>query len=356
MRRRVFLKTSGIALIALQTGLLTACKQDDQAAPETVVDSENARQALDALAKNLDGVSFAGPVCLAQAEMDHPTDDPLAKLLSRLRSSEALPLEAALAALISSDMAAGRIVSIEGWQLAESECLLLAGAARLQGLQSASRAEAGALVFEDFAEVELWGPSETIEGEIFNPIGNGRGGFWIRVANPVPAASRLVLDGVELATHFEPGVVTASLEPDYMTRIISEPGMHELILIDKTSNRAQRIGYLKVRQRPPMATLADGSVSRVFCQVEGWGPDQANQGQAFNEQPDGSAAFWVRIGCAPNAAWLTLDGTRLQTMVRPGLVTARLPGYDELVAGDYRLELHDPDSNETLAVGIFRLM
>jgi hypothetical protein len=94
----------------------------------------------------------------------------------------------------------------------------------------------------------------------------------------------------------------------------------------------------------------------VFCQVERWGPDHAPQGQAFNEQPDGSAAFWVRIGCAPKNARLRLDGRELPTTVSTGLVTARVGFYDELSTGDHQLTLHDPDSGETLPIGTFRVL
>ncbi len=351
MQRRTFLHSTGISLVGLKLGLLTGCGQSDQSDSGTSIPSDDPRQALNDLAANLEGVSFTGPVCAAMGLGDNP----LELLLSRLQGHDAATIDLALAAIMASDIAAGRTVDIDGWQLAESECLLLAGAARLQGLQGAQRAEVGELLFEDFAQIENWGPSETIEGEIFNPIGNGRGGFWLRVTNPVPAATKLMLDGVELATHFQPGVVTASLEPAYMDEVIAEPGLHELMLVDRATQRAQKIGFLTVRERPPLAVLDDGTKSTVFCEVESWGPHQANQGQAFNEQPDGSAAFWLRIGCAPKSASLRIDGKDLPTTVRPGMVTARMPEYGELLAGDYKIEIHDPVSAEMLQVGIFRV-
>jgi hypothetical protein len=352
MRRRALLKTTGLTVIGLQFGLLAGCS-DEAVDPLAIAPSDpGAPAALRALAARLEGIDFVGPVCVDELGEAEPLDT----LLARLRQTSGASLEDALSSALEEDFATGDRLDIAGWQLARTECLLLAAAATAQGLREPARAERSDLRFEDFAAIEGWGPDETIEGEIFNPIGNGRGGFWIRVADTVPGSTRLVLDGVELATHFEPGVVTASLDPDHMERVVATPGMVPLLMVDTARNIAQRVGYLTVRPRPPAATLADGSRSEVFCEVERWGPDHAPQGQAFNEQPDGSAAFWVRIGCAPAGAVLVLDGTPLETSVRTGLVSARVPHYAELAAGDHRLQLRDPASGEILDIGTFRVL
>lgn len=352
MRRRILLQTAGLSFIGLQLGLLSGCGRASDPGLELAPSDEGALEALRRIAGRLEGIEFVAPVCAT--ETGHP--EPLTTLLEQLRATSAPTLEAALLARIESDFASGDRLDIAGWQLARTECLLLAAAAAEQGLSEPRRTEQGDLVFEQFAEIERWGPEETIEGEIFNPIGNGRGGFWVRVEEPVPGSTRLVLDGVELATHFEPGVVTASLEPDYMDEVIAEPGMYPLLMVDTARNVAQKVGYLKVRPKPPAATLPDGSESRVFCQVERWGPDHANRGQAFNEQPNGDAALWVRIGCAPDGARLLLNDKPLPTTVGTGLVTARVPHYAELETGDHEVEIHDPESGETLEIGVFRVL
>ena len=352
MRRRTLLQTAGLSFVGLQLGLLSGCGGDTDPALDHAPSEEGAMKALRQLAARLEGIEFVGPVCAS--EINDPA--PLATLLERLQTTSATTLELALLTSIENDFTEGERIDIAGWQLSRTECLLLAAAAAEQGLSEPQRSERGKLIFEDFAQIEHWGPEETIEGEIFNPIGNGRGGFWVRVADSVPGSTRLVLDGVELATHFEPGVVTASLEPDYMEQVIAKPGMYPLLMVDTARNIAQKIGYLTVRPRPPAAKLADGSESKVFCQVERWGPDHANQGQAFNEQPDGSAAFWIRIGCAPESARVLLDGNVLPTTVRTGLVTARVPDYGNLSRGDHELTLHDPESGERLGIGVFQIL
>lgn len=352
MRRRALLQAAGLSFVGLQLGLLGGCGRTPDPAMTVDPSADGALKALGRLAELLEGIEFVGPVCATEID----DAEPLRTLLERLRSTAEPTLEAALLALMESDFAESARMDIAGWQLGYSECLLLAGAAERQGLSKPRRTERGELKFKDFAEIKRWGPDETIEGEIFNPIGNGRGGFWIRISDSVPGSTRLMLGGVLLATHFEPGVVTASLEPDYMDEVIGKPGMYPLLMVDTARNIAQKVGYLTVRPRPPAATLADGSKSQAFCQVEHWGPDHAPRGQAFNEQPDGSAAFWVRIGCAPDSARLELDGQPLPTTVRPGLVTARVPDYAKLSTGAHQVVIHDPESGETLPVGVFQVL
>jgi len=352
MRRRTLLQATGLTFVGLQLGLLSGCGR--QADPVLAMDPVNdgARKALRQLTGRLKGIDFVGPACAN--ELNDP--EPLDTLLKRLRLTSQPTLEAALVTRFDLDFATGDRLDIAGWQLARTECLLLAAAAAEQGLSEPQRSAQHKLRFEAFATIERWGPKETIEGEIFNPIGNGRGGFWVRVAEPVPGSTRLMLDNVLLATHFEPGVVTASLEPDHMEKIISKPGIVPLLMVDTARTIAQKVGDLTVRPRPPAATLADGGESRVFCRVDRWGPDHAPRGQAFNEQPDGSAAFWVRIGCAPRNARLRLDDRPLPTSVTTGLVTARVPHYAELSSGDHMLTIDDPDSGESITVGVFRVL
>jgi hypothetical protein len=352
MDRRTLLQLGGMSFIGLQLGLLAGCERQAGSALSTTVGAPDAGKALRELGASLNGIEFVGPVC----RQEFPGDDPASALLERLEPFSEQPLHKALNERIRRDHEAGERIDIGGWQLARTECMLLAVAAQAQGLGEPSLSDLPDLRFEPFADIERWGPQETIEGEIFNPIGNGRGGFWVRVADSVPGATRLVLDGIELATHFEPGVVTASLEPDYMDEVIANPGMYELLMVDTSRNVAQRVGHLTVRPMPPKATLDDGSQSNAFCEIERWGPDHAPQGQPFNEQPDGSAAFWVRIGCAPETAQLVLDDKPLPTTVHTGIVTARVPHYADLESGKHTLAIHDPASGEKLTIGILNIL
>jgi len=354
MHRRLLLKSAGMTLIGLQTAFLTGCDRasiPSESEPAQAIDL-SPRGRLEQIAANLQGIEFVGPACVDEAM----ESDPLSVLLDDLPGSESRPIEDRIVEAMSNDYANAQTFDIDGWQLSRSECLLLAGAALRQGLSEPTRERDQDLIFEDFIEIERWGPDETIEGEIFNEVGDGRGAFWVRVAEPAPASTRLVLGETMLATHFGTGVVTASLDPEQTQAIISKPGIHRVMLVDIATNNAQTLGHLTVRARPPFAQLSNGRQSEVFCEIERWGPDSALEGQAFNEQPDGSAAFWVRIGCAPHSAELEIDGRRLRTNVRTGLITARVPFYADLRKGDYPIDLIDIDTGERLQVGVFRIL
>jgi len=346
MKRREVTKAVAYGWVGLQFGLLAGCGEREGSQLAISPADGKALQYLRHLASELRGVEFVAPVCFRRLQVE----EPLERLLASL-SADAETVVDALRYRVARDYEEGRVVDIDGWKLSRGECLLLAGAAEVQGLAEASELPAQPFVEQPFMDIESWGPKRTIKGEIFNPIGNGRGGFWMRISSPVNGSMRLVLGGQELATHFEPGVITASLEPDYMERIISSPGVHELVLVDKSRQLRQQVGFLTVVERPPMATRADGSTSEVFCEAGSWGPDRAVEGEAFNRQPDGAAGFWVHIGCAPRTSVLTLDGIDLPTSVQSGLVTARVEHFEELGRGEHAVAIHDPASGETLAIG-----
>lgn len=345
MKRREFTRSLGYGWVGLNLSFLVGCRDDNPAFEVGPVD-EGAAQALESLAGELRGIEFVAPVCARRVD----TATPLEQLREGLPPTSPNLVEA-LRARVAADFEHGRIVDIDGWKISHSECLLLAGAARIQGLSSATELAEKPFREQEFMDIELWGPDRTLAGEIFNPIGNGRGGFWLRVASPVNGSMRLLLDGRELATHFEPGVITASLDPAFMQEIIAEPGVHELVLIDKSRRLQQAVGFLEVVERPPMATLPDGSTSSVFCEPGNWGPRTSVVGEPFNRQPDGSAGFWLHIGCAPESAVLVLDGVELPTTVRTDMLTARVVHFAELGRGEYPLIILDRASGEELPVG-----
>jgi len=346
MKRREFTRSLGYGWVGLNLSFLIGCR-DDSPAFGVGPEDDGAVGALETLAGELRGINAVAPVCSRRVG----TGEPLAELHESLLGNSGNLIEA-LRRRVAADFDNGRVVDIGGWRISVSECLLLAGAARVQGLSENSEISEKPYRDEDFMDIERWGPDRTLQGQIFNPVGNGRGGFWLRVASPVNGSMTLRLDGRDLATHFEPGVITASLEPDFMQEIISQPGSHELVLVDKSRRLRQVVGFFEVVERPPMATLPDGTRSRVFCEPGNWGPRLAVVGEAFNRQPDGSAGFWLHIGCAPESAVMVLDGVELPTTVRSDmLITARVEHFATLQRGEYALDLFDPVSGERLPIG-----
>lgn len=347
--RRDFVRSGGLVLIGLKTGLLVGCRRDRPPALDTPLADADLEAALRSLAGEFSGIDFVGPQCLIGIEPDRLAPD----LVEALRDTGADVLGGAIQAATRADFAEGRIRDLADWQLSETECALAALAAMVQGLDTPVLAESGAMTELEFVEVERWGPRETYQHRVFNPQPNGGGGFWVQFVGDAPGSTRLAVNGEELQTHVGAQVITAGLDADEIQALIAEPGRYSITLVDKARGRIQTLGHFKVHPEAESAVLQDGSVSEVFCEVERWGPKYTDRGDAFNEQPDGSSGFWVRIGCAPGNARLELAGRRLPTTVRTGLVTARVDFYADLEPGTHELRLIDPDSGERLMVGEF---
>ncbi len=349
MRRRTFVAGVGWSLVALKFGLLAGCGNGRDTILDIAPDADGARKALEEYLAGLEGVESAGPDCLIQAGSKEPVGD----LLQRLRESGQKDLQQALEAAIVSDFTVGRVVELEGWQLSVTECLVAAAAARIRGLESPLAKIDRDVELGEIVPIEDWGPRETRENQVFNPQPGDRAALWIRADGPVPDGVKVVIGGEVQETGVDDGLITCILDSDLTEQLISAPALHRVFLLHEDAGKIQPVGQLQVREAAPPATLEDGSQSTVFCEVERWGPARAPAGSAFNEQPDGNAAFWVRIGCAPSTARLVLDGTPLPTHVGTGMVTARVPHYEDLDQGSRKLVIEDTDTGERVLVGEF---
>jgi len=350
MKRRDFLLASGALGLGLTQPLLFGCAQRGESALQVEVAGEAAADALRRLAAAMQGVGFVGPTCRQRLALD--SVELTQALLQRLRATGQARLGDALHAVIAEDFARAEIEDIAGWQLSRSECLLAALAAHEQGLQTAQTYGLADIRDGVFVQIDNWGPQSTVRGQVFNRQPDGHGGIWIRAYN-APAATQLWFENTPLYTIVGPEVLTSGLHGDLLEEVIQTPGSYRLSLVDPIQRLRQPLGTFIVEEAKPLAVLVDGSMSTVFCQVEGWGPDSTKAGEVFNPQPSGSAAFWVRIGCAPGTAQLLLGDWPLITTVHSGLVTAQVPNFAELGPGVYPLLLHDHDSGERLLIGEF---
>ena len=103
------------------------------------------------------------------------------------------------------------------------------------------------------------------------------------------------------------------------------------------------------RSRVAVVTNTITNLRAAFLQLT---PLSAVVGEAFNRQPDGSAGFWLHIGCAPKSAVMVLDGVELPTTVRSDMmITARVEHFASLERGQYPLVLLDRASGEKLPIG-----
>lgn len=353
MNRRGFLQGSVLVLAVPSIASVGGCSEpvstwQGDVGPE----GAQALEALQALARGLDGINSLGPRCFELLNL--PSHQVGPTLLQHLVATGSPTLQHALTEAMRSDFEQGALVDVEGWQLSRTECLLAALGAREQGFGEARPYATDQWQEGQFVEVERWGPKSTVEGERFNPQPDGHAGIWVAVRD-APATTRFWFDGELQRTEVRADVVTSGLRDEGLERVLGNPGEYRVALVDTATGILQPLGVFVVQPRPPMARTEAGRESEVFCQVENWGPREARAGSTFNEQPTGDSAFWVRIACAPAGAELLLEDRALPTTVRSELVTARVPDSEQLQAGKYTLRLGDPSTGERVEVGTFRV-
>ena len=73
------------------------------------------------------------------------------------------------------------------------------------------------------------------------------------------------------------------------------------------------------------ATSATTAPSRL--KITSWGPHSTKAGEAFNKQPDGSAALWIRLNQSldGDVAAVEFNGVLLQGNISGNLVTTGVP-------------------------------
>ncbi len=92
---------------------------------------------------------------------------------------------------------------------------------------------------------------------------------------------------------------------------------------------------------PSNTTDQTAAVVEGALQITNWGPDRTKAGIAFNAQPDGSAALWIRLNQSLDGADVAIDfnGHSLATVVQGELVTAIVPPSLYAVPGTYALHV-----------------
>jgi hypothetical protein len=345
-RRRLITTSIQVALVGTLLPLLSACSEPV---------SENVligRTPLLDFLLDYTNVSFAGPTCALKLGLQ-PDADPFAvqqelsatleeKLASQTGDDD---IGHRLQEAIQSDFNQDRILDIDGWQLSETECQAAALAASMQGFNEPIDVEQTPPVEMKFVEIENWGPQRTLQGESFNEQPDGHSGIWVKAIG-IPASTVLLFSGVTQPTNVYAEHLTSGLRGKFMNTTIGTPGTYTIDLYDRSRHRIQRIGEFEVIKRT-------APIPFYKCRVADWGPQQATSGEAFNEQPNGASAFWIRTNCALPEAVVVLNDRELKTTIRPndGLITASLLDGHELPPGQYKVELHYGDGGNMLQVG-----
>ncbi len=346
MKRRHFLILSGGSVVALAgAGLGVHFWQSGR--PVVL------RDLLGEVAESLAG---AGPV--GRARLAAGVDGSAAEALAR-RIGRGLPemltraeLAAALGERVEADLVEGEWFRHDGWLLAETEALLAALHVERLGDEAHEAREPG---FEQaregrVASVRGFAPESMRAGENMTHPQLPDNVMGI-VSPDAPGQVLVVIAGRSLAPNFDDTGFSVRLPESLRERLSRQPEEHPVWLYDPVAQQRQRIGMLRVE--------AAVGAKPMVCKVEDWGPSRTPAGQAFNQQPDGSAALWLLADCPDAETVVVVWGeVELPTTFRPedGLITARVPDpglYAE--PGDVRIRLLEPESGRFEPVGRFRV-
>ncbi|HET9049596.1 MAG TPA: sulfatase-like hydrolase/transferase [Chiayiivirga sp.] len=116
-------------------------------------------------------------------------------------------------------------------------------------------------------------------------------------------------------------------------------------------------GALAKSSAQALADAAAASNEAPFCPIEDWGPKQVHAGERFNEQADGSSAFWFKTACAPARVMLDFDGQLIEMMAQPPVITAAI-NADRILMGEgtWPLQLYDPETRLRQTIGSMQVL
>lgn len=292
---------------------------------------------------------------------DHPEINYLSELENTIeRYPQAATYNKKISLAIIEDFRNNHLCNIDGWQLSQTECLLAAAfvsfdnyikpliVTKQQNFQNAS--------VENFLNITNWGPQKTLKNTVFNQQTDGHAGLWFAVDNPPPNL-KVVIDGKNEITFTNESSITSGIHDlDELKLFLNKVGKSEVAIYDSINNRKQIIGYFEVLPIPEKLVYADGTKSEVFCPIENWGPKMAQRHMAFNIQPNGNAAIWIKTKCAPKMTKVLINNFPIKTTVSSGLVTASVPIKNIKTNNDnYEVKLFDKVTNESLLIGKIKI-
>lgn len=344
MKRRRFLLLSGGGLLLAGTGgwLWRAASTPEPA---------TAGVHLEHLAEAMSGAAVIGRAWLDANANRNPKSD----LVERLAFDPQVEIEnheflERVSGRVERDLADEQIFIHEGWWLSETEAQLAALHVAVLRTKASEPNEPG---FEQSREGRLvrildQNPTSANRGEPLSHPSLPDNVLSFRTSRRPPNRLMLVVEGHRRPISAGPEGFSARLTDAALAAIARAEDEVDLWLYDPVAQRRQHIGALEIRE--PTAN------DEGFCAPTDWGDRSTRAGEVFNEQPDGSAAFWVRVSCFPRRTVVVLNDVELPTTLRTddGLITARVPDPTlYATAGRYTLELLDRDSGTTEPVGEF---
>ena len=344
MKRRRFLVLTGGGLLLVGTGGLL---WRVGTAPEPATVGVH----LDGLARDMSGAAVIGRAWLAANKGRAPK----AALVEQLAFDPDDIIEhdafvERLAQRVERDFEEQAIFEHEGWWLSETEARLAALHVALLGVEASEPVEPG---FDRSREGRLLrvldqNPGSATRGEPLTHPGLPDNVLSFRTSRRPPNRLMLVVEGHQRPISAGAEGFSVSLNDAALAAIASAGDEVELWLYDPVAQRRQMVGTLQLEE--------PAGNEKVFCEPIDWGVRSTGAGEVFNEQPDGSAAFWIQIPCFPEQTVVAFDNVELPTTRQPdeGLITARVPDPTLYATpGEYRIELLDRDSGVTQPVGVF---
>lgn len=355
-RRKIIVSTVQSILALGSIPYLTGCSQDD----DVVVVEQSESPSLLEYALGMEGISFIGEACIKEVGFDRSTPDEVLqgiltdKLQNRFVASGITgSFQQQLDVMIRKDFNDDHVVNVEGWILSDTECQVIALAASLQGYRQAKLPVKAQPILGQIVEVENWGPKSTIQGETFNEQPDGHSGLWFK-ASGASISVDVVFANVNQTTAVYSDLITSGIRGKFMHEVINTPGDYSVALYDKSTRMMQPLGTFQVVE-PGLPAHNMDVADLDKCIVEEWGPNHADAGKAFNPQPGGVSAFWVKTNCALDGSTLILDGVNLETAVSKNVLTALVPRGHRMAPGNYELGIKLGFSERILKAGLFRV-
>ena len=93
------------------------------------------------------------------------------------------------------------------------------------------------------------------------------------------------------------------------------------------SGCSQTTGDTPESGKSKMAAGTNNPASHESLKITQWGPQETTAGTAFNAQPDGSSALWIRVDQSLDGtdSVVVMDGSALHSSISGQLITADVP-------------------------------
>lgn len=257
---------------------------------------------------------------------------------------------------IKQDYQDNDLIDVNLWKISRTEALLMIAALQLgvAAVKTEDNQSFDNAPVEKFLAVSSWGPKETYQGVKFNEQPDGHCGMWIN-AEGINDGMEVYIGGKKSHAFINENGLTTGIYNN-VDEFIGVVGGSDIVVYDTINHRKQLIGTFQVLPAFEFYRYKDGTQSKVFSVLKGWGPKKAVVGEVFNHQQDDKAAFWIKINSNSTQIRLMFNGHSYQTTVRKDIVTSSFPADNiPKKPGEYPVYLISQEHDEKIHVGNFEI-